>query len=233
MLHVGNDIVDLNEPEAIGKFQDKRFINRVFCSSEQHIISAAALPDRALWTLWAAKESAYKIYAKRTSNPAFAHRKFICRPPSVGDISSMKQASLKVDCPGDLSVEIQVKLSDSCIHARGSVGGDEKPVPHWMLHGIERIDQRVAKSMTGEALAQQFSAAERNSIKTPQSAQVRMALKQALAVHQKIDAAQIQIIRPGLKGKLQPPYLLVDDQASLIDISLSHHGQWVAWCVGG
>jgi phosphopantetheinyl transferase (holo-ACP synthase) len=77
---VGNDIVDLVEPEAIGKFQDKRFINRVFCSSEQHVICTAALPDSALWTLWAAKESAFKIYAKRTSNPSFAHRKFICLP---------------------------------------------------------------------------------------------------------------------------------------------------------
>jgi phosphopantetheinyl transferase len=102
-----------------------------------------------------------------------------------------------------------------------------------MLNGFERIEPRVAKSMTGDALAQQFSTAERSSIKTPQSAQARMALKQALASHQKIETAQIQIIRPSHKGKPQPPYLLIDDQASLIDISLSHHGQWVAWCAGG
>ena len=233
MLHVGNDIVDLVEPEAIGKFQDKRFINRVFCSSEQHIISAAALPDRALWTLWAAKESAFKIYAKRNSNPAFAHRKFICLPRSAGDFSRKKQVSITVDCPVELSVDIQVKLSGSCVHAFGTDCDTGKSAQHWMLHGIGRIDQRLVESVTGDGLAQQFSAAERTSIQTPQSAQVRMALKQALAAHQKIDATQMQIIRPSHKGKPQPPYLLIDDRPSPIDISLSHHGRWLAWCAGG
>ena len=233
MLHVGNDIVDLTEAEAIGKFQDKRFVNRVFCSGEQHIICNAALPDRALWTLWAAKESAYKIYAKRTSNPAFSHRKFICLPRSSGDFSRKKQVSITVGCPGDLSVEIQVELSDSCLHAYGTVCGYGKSAQDWMLHGIERIDHLMAESVTGDGLAQQFSAAERSSIKTPESEQARMALKQALAEHLNSDVAQMQIIRPSHKGKPQPPYLLIDDRPSPIDISLSHHGQWVAWCAGG
>jgi len=233
LLHVGNDIVDLTEPEAIGKFQDKRFIHRVFCENEQNIICAAAVPDRALWTLWAAKESAFKIYAKRTPNPAFSHRKFICLPRSAGDFSSKKQVLLTVDCPGELSVDIQVKLRESCIHACGTAGGHGKSAQRWMLHGSERIDQRRAESVTDDGLAQQFSAAERISIQTPQSAQVRIALKQALAAHQKTDTARMQIIRPRQRGKPQPPYLLIDDRPSPIDISLSHHGRWVAWCAGG
>jgi phosphopantetheinyl transferase (holo-ACP synthase) len=233
LLHVGNDIVDLIATDVGGKSQDKRFTDRVFCLSEQHIISTAALPDRALWALWAAKESAYKIYAKRTSNPAFSHRKFVCRPRTAGDFSRKKQVSLTVDCPGDLSVDIQLELYDSNIHACGTACSDVKSARHWMLNGIEKIDPRVADSMTDPGLTQQFSAAERPSIKTFQSAQVRVALKRALAVHLKVDAAQLQIIRPSHKGKPRPPYLLIDDQPSLIDISLSHHGRWVAWCAGG
>lgn len=233
MLHVGNDIVDLTEPEAIGKFQDKRFIHRVFCENEQNIICAAAVPDRALWTLWAAKESAFKIYAKRTPNPAFSHRKFICLPRSAVDFSNKKQVLLTVDCPGNSSVDIQVTLSKSCIHACGTASGYGKSAQRWMVHGMERIDQRWAESVTDDGLAQQFSAAERISIQTPQSAQVRTALKQALAAHQKIDTARMQIIRPSQRSKPQPPYLLIDDRPSPIDISLSHHGQWVAWCAGG
>jgi phosphopantetheine--protein transferase-like protein len=57
---VGNDVVDLKEPENQGKSGDDRFLGRVFTAEERELIAGAAAPDTLLWSLWAAKEAAYK-----------------------------------------------------------------------------------------------------------------------------------------------------------------------------
>jgi hypothetical protein len=57
---VGNDIVDLKEPDNCGKSGDDRFLSRVFTQEERDRIVGAANPDTLLWALWAAKEAAYK-----------------------------------------------------------------------------------------------------------------------------------------------------------------------------
>jgi len=57
---VGNDVVDLNEPDNKGKSGDDRFLGRVFTAEERGLIARTAAPDTFLWSLWAAKEAAYK-----------------------------------------------------------------------------------------------------------------------------------------------------------------------------
>lgn len=64
MHHIGNDIVDLTDPLNKGKSLDQRFINRVFTPGEKRAILASVKPDTTLWSLWAAKESAYKVVMK-------------------------------------------------------------------------------------------------------------------------------------------------------------------------
>lgn len=64
MLFIGNDVVDLTDPENIGKSRDQRFVRRVFTLEEEKIIRCAADSDRILWILWAGKEVAYKIVQK-------------------------------------------------------------------------------------------------------------------------------------------------------------------------
>ena len=79
-MHLGNDVVDLTDPGAVGKCRDARFVARVFTPDEQAWIAAAAAPDRALWRLWAAKEAAYKAARKTVSGLVFAHRAFAVDP---------------------------------------------------------------------------------------------------------------------------------------------------------
>jgi hypothetical protein len=57
---VGNDVVDLKDPENQGKSGDERFLARVFTFEEREQIAQAAAPDTLLWSFWAAKEAAYK-----------------------------------------------------------------------------------------------------------------------------------------------------------------------------
>ncbi len=60
MPGVGNDVVDLKEPDNRGKSGNDRFLGRVFTAKERELIAQAPEPDRLLWSLWAAKEAAYK-----------------------------------------------------------------------------------------------------------------------------------------------------------------------------
>jgi len=47
-MFVGNDVVDLTHPENKGKSQDQRFLNRVFTTDEQNLISKSSFPDATL-----------------------------------------------------------------------------------------------------------------------------------------------------------------------------------------
>ena len=74
--YIGNDIVDLTAQGVKGKFNDRRFVERVFSAEEQKEIQSASDPTLTLWSLWAAKEAAYKVAKKLRPATVFAHRKF-------------------------------------------------------------------------------------------------------------------------------------------------------------
>ena len=73
---IGNDIVDIGSPDAINKVSDERFITRVFTPQEELAIRKSPDAAIALWAMWAAKETAFKIIAKETVDPVFSHREF-------------------------------------------------------------------------------------------------------------------------------------------------------------
>lgn len=77
---LGNDIVALDEPGVRNKSQDKRFLERVFTPLEQQWILFNPQPDRALWSLWAAKEATYKALARYHHDIIFAHSSFVVEP---------------------------------------------------------------------------------------------------------------------------------------------------------
>ncbi len=60
---VGNDVVDLKDAEARGKATDQRYISRVLTRSELDAC-AGVMSDSLLWQIWSAKESAYKVIDK-------------------------------------------------------------------------------------------------------------------------------------------------------------------------
>jgi len=73
---VGNDIVDLKEPDNCGKSGDERFIRRVFTPEERDRIVGAACPDQLLWAFWAAKEAAYKAVSRDNSSICSTPRRY-------------------------------------------------------------------------------------------------------------------------------------------------------------
>lgn len=56
-----------------------RFLQKVLSPSEQHWIAETPDPERTLWTLWALKESAYKLEFKRRPHRFFAPKRYVCQ----------------------------------------------------------------------------------------------------------------------------------------------------------
>jgi hypothetical protein len=57
---LGNDIIDLDDPDADVATFSPRWSSRVLTAGEAEAVAAATDADRMLWRIWAAKEAAYK-----------------------------------------------------------------------------------------------------------------------------------------------------------------------------
>jgi hypothetical protein len=73
---VGNDVVDLGDPETRPGAQHPRFDARVFAAEELGLLAADPEPGRLRWALWAAKEAAFKVARKQAPATVFAPRRF-------------------------------------------------------------------------------------------------------------------------------------------------------------
>lgn len=78
-MPVGNDVVDLRDPDTGRDAIHPRFDIRVFTEDERRWIAEALRPVRLRWTMWAAKESAFKAAAKLQPGIPFHPRRFAVR----------------------------------------------------------------------------------------------------------------------------------------------------------
>ena len=62
--YIGNDIVAFPKQGEKPKYQNQRWLDKVFTPKEQLFIANSANPDQTLWWLWSCKESAYKVFFK-------------------------------------------------------------------------------------------------------------------------------------------------------------------------
>jgi hypothetical protein len=73
---VGNDVVDLKDPENQGKSRDERFLLRAFAAEERVQIRGSEDPDALLWSFWAAKEAAYKAVSREDPGVSSSPRRY-------------------------------------------------------------------------------------------------------------------------------------------------------------
>jgi phosphopantetheinyl transferase (holo-ACP synthase) len=85
---IGNDVVDLTDPAIVLHHQNERFVERV-CSEEERPRVATA---RDLWSLFAAKEAAYKAVVKLGGSPGFGHRSILV----ASDLASVAWSDLRL-----------------------------------------------------------------------------------------------------------------------------------------
>jgi hypothetical protein len=73
---VGNDVVDLLDPESDARTLHPRWDARVFNSAERRQLASHAESSSLRWKLWAAKEAAYKLVRKLDARIVFSPPKF-------------------------------------------------------------------------------------------------------------------------------------------------------------
>jgi phosphopantetheinyl transferase (holo-ACP synthase) len=126
---VGNDVVDLGDPAIAQSHLRARFVERVCCASERVALARASDPKRLLWSLFAAKEAAYKIAAKMGPT-VFAHREFVV----AGDLTRVSYRDLvlrlRVDRHGDRIHAVASTTAAPILFAAMSTrAGGEDPGP--------------------------------------------------------------------------------------------------------
>jgi phosphopantetheine--protein transferase-like protein len=223
---VGNDVVDLADPRCSGKLDDARFLDRIFTDAERRSIGADPEPESRLWTHWAAKEAAFKVLSKRLGTPpVFAHREF-----EVGGGDGMEGVVLHRASRVPWRV-----VSRDPLHVV-ALGPDPVAWPdadaqelHWGSLPLRPPPFGGEETLT--ALLERFSERERGAVHGLPSARVRLEARARLATALAVEEARVEIVcGPGAPGRT-PPEVLLDGRPAPADVSLSHHGRWVAWAL--
>ena len=94
-------MVDLGDRPATTARHRERFIRRVCAESEQALLLARGASDALLFSLFVAKEAAFKVVCKLGPTPVFAHRKFVV----AGDLRSVRYAEWSLHLGIDADAE--------------------------------------------------------------------------------------------------------------------------------
>jgi phosphopantetheinyl transferase (holo-ACP synthase) len=232
-MRVGNDVVDLNEPRIAGKSGDQRFIDRVYAESERMLIEGAQEPDLELWTLWAAKEAAYKVVSKvQGSPPPFVHAAFeISWTEVLGSMGPVVRIGT-VQYEG-MTIPVSVYRAGGPLHAVAWVAdpplaaGSPADQLEWSLARLDEPDATWSRPL--HELRSLLTEDELDAVHSRESAAVRVGARFDIARVLSIEPQRLQIVCvPGATGR-RPPLLLLDGGATHLDVSLSHHGDWIGW----
>jgi phosphopantetheinyl transferase len=202
--YVGNDIVDLKEPGNTRKSRDLHFLKKILTDAEIEFVQSAENSDKALWSCWAYKETAYKIIKKSRGHAAFLP----CQWSVIFKKSKSTYIDGEITAPSAPTVYLRLLSCAGYVHCVGTDCRD----------ALEKIICNVV------ALPQQDKGEKPDA-----SLFLRECLTQDLARYFHLKSSDININRIKENGELQPPYLFVSGKKSDIDISLSHDGQFVAY----
>lgn len=204
---VGNDVVDLRDPENQPEAIHSRFDDRVFTWNERARILAAGSPHRMRWALWAAKESAYKVARKLDSRVYFSPRAFTVRIPG-GETEGPDPYLAEVSHAAG-QFQVCLEATDEWVHAVASVTGTGVAKANWQLRSMGREAARRIPGMEASARVRKLA---------------RSAIASALSAVPSdivIAAAAKRIPSVTWRGHRLP-----------VDLSFSHHGRFVA-CAWG
>jgi len=229
MTRIGNDVVDLREPRTARPTVDDRFLERVCARDEAEAIHGAESPVRALWIHWAAKEAAYKVVTKLLgSPPVFEHAAFRLRL-GPGSGYAADQVRGRVGYRGvDLPIRIENALDR--IHAVAWHRGPSEPDNPF--HQRVRLFPELChpnRRDWKEGLRDHFSEREWKAVHGPASGLVRLRARADLARLLEVAESELEIVcEDGPPGRM-PPRVLLGGEPGPTDLSLSHHGRFLAW----
>ena len=212
MHNVGNDIVDLNSPRAVGRSRDKRFVDRILTASEKESVFRSTTPDAYLWAFWAAKEAAYKSISKSCLSVSSQPRRYAFHLIHVDSVSSSnKLVKGHMNTPiGE--VNVQIELTKDYCHAVATGGAPSSL--RAVVSEISPIEDYIPIDF--DQSTQAISEFTRNKAKL------------AMAAHLGIDPLCISIRRDASGPTNTPPLVYYKNRKMDIDLSLSHDGGYTA-----
>ncbi|MHB9097527.1 MAG: 4'-phosphopantetheinyl transferase superfamily protein [Syntrophales bacterium] len=209
---VGNDVVDLKDPGNQGKSGDERFLARVFTARERERIAGAQSPDALLWSLWAAKEAAYKAVSGGDSSVCSIPRRYPVLLDS-GEASGTTAAAQgsesrltgRVITPRG-EVALRITVTDDYVHAV-AVGPDAD-----FAGIIQRVDRMDDGGNPGDA-----------------SAFVRSRLLCEISRRVDCPVADLAVLKE--QSGSGAPRVFLRGRPLTVNISLSHDGRFSAFAL--
>ncbi len=194
---VGNDVVDLTLPETRGKAADARFVRRVCAEAERDLLAGSDDPDRALWMLWTAKETGYKVAKKRWPGIAFSPVRFRVSGLALADEGG--HGRVRYDA---LEVGVCWRVCPESVHCVGAWPRDATGIDAEVALSLgEASASHAARGLAGELLARR-------------------------------GVTGVRVERERLRRGWGPPRVWQGGRPlEGCDLSLSHHGRWVAAAV--
>jgi phosphopantetheinyl transferase (holo-ACP synthase) len=198
---LGDDLVDLADAEAAEAALHPRFDARAFAPAERAALAAAADRHALRWTLWAAKEAAYKAARRRDPAVRFHPRAFVV----AGDVVTHASGRYRV----------AVRRAGSALHAISAAEGGRWPFVELLPAGSNStIDHRPRSGIGRVACGE-----------TPGAAARRLAIAAAARLL-RCDPRELAIAKAG-----RVPELLRAGAPTGAGLSLSHHGRFAGFAL--
>ncbi|MFW6084532.1 MAG: 4'-phosphopantetheinyl transferase superfamily protein [Gemmatimonadota bacterium] len=213
-MPVGNDVVDLRDPDNQPSAIHPRFDERVFRDRELRRLDELDAPaaHRLRWTMWAAKESAYKYIAQRKPGTPFRPGQMTVHPAAAPP----GRRAARVEWAGG-EVEVRIDSRPDRVHA--ATVADDGSAPICAL-------RRIAGATSPEADAP-FPEADPHAL----SAATRVLAARTVARLLGLRAPEIRIAAPPAGARPVAPRALRAGETLPVELSLSHDGAWIACAV--
>jgi phosphopantetheinyl transferase (holo-ACP synthase) len=144
---LGNDVVDLRDPETQAGARHPHFDRRVFAPAERACIARSGAPERLRWILWAAKEAAYKVARKLDAQTLFTPSHFAVRVDETlrGEVA----------LPGGLQLPVWIREEAECVHA---IASERPDFEQRLVAGLGALGSSAARDES--RCAREFAARE-------------------------------------------------------------------------
>lgn len=206
------------------KSTDSRFLKKILTDDEISLLKSSSAPDAALWAMWACKEAAYKVALKMSGAASFMPRRWTILwetvPENSHTVHHLPSGFPKagrddggwsgfVRIPDFCKVFFRLNTTPQYVH---SIASESREVLEGVLWRIDELPQASSQTQADP------------------SSFVRSRLINHLAALPGLGGQKIEIIRLSQNGQPGPPLVYLNGRLSTIDISLSHDGDFTAFC---